>query len=480
MADKPTGRGAKPPAAGSSGNYVADDVPLTRKRRGFSVVGPIERLSRLGGPGLAIVLACTAFFFGVITWIGIQLSHASIPVAQTASSVVPIAAETPFYVVRDGRPNDVRPTDGRGERTTSTAARPQAVGANPGSAHASAGDEPRYVDAQGRVRPGVIDRAVSPPRGAIGAEPTRPTQVADTNPGVPNIATRGEAPGGRGSELAQARAASLVQADDAPVTVSLGDGVGDAAAERRPTPGDFNAAPQAPPPLGDAATGIEGTKAGFYTDVASRGANEVVPTMKHGAFRKYEIFAGSTLPVVLDTAINTDLPGSTIVARIRDDVYDSRYGRYLLIPRQTRLIGSYDQGVRPAQNKVNVVWSRLVWPDGSSMPIGSMAGTNTRGEIGLDAHVTEHRGRMLESLLPLAGIATVAGVLAPNGVSGYGQQSVGSSIAANVGGELSQASTQIVQRNGAIPPTLTVPRGIAFDVLVDRDLPFESPYAAQR
>ncbi len=46
----------------------------------------------------------------------------------------------------------------------------------------------------------------------------------------------------------------------------------------------------------------------------------------------YEVKAGTIIPTVLITGINSDLPG-TILGQVRENVYDTVSGNYLLIPR---------------------------------------------------------------------------------------------------------------------------------------------------
>ncbi|MCB1057848.1 MAG: hypothetical protein KDD11_20295, partial [Acidobacteria bacterium] len=49
----------------------------------------------------------------------------------------------------------------------------------------------------------------------------------------------------------------------------------------------------------------------------------------------FRLVAGTLIPAVLTSGINSDLPGQT-TALVRRNVYDSITGRYLLIPQGTR------------------------------------------------------------------------------------------------------------------------------------------------
>src|SRR5262249_10879686 len=50
----------------------------------------------------------------------------------------------------------------------------------------------------------------------------------------------------------------------------------------------------------------------------------------------YEVKAGTIIPAVLLSAVNSDLPGQ-ILAQVREAVYDTDTGEHLLIPQGTRL-----------------------------------------------------------------------------------------------------------------------------------------------
>ena len=65
---------------------------------------------------------------------------------------------------------------------------------------------------------------------------------------------------------------------------------------------------------------------------------------------KYEIKAGWDIPAVLEQALNSDLPGE-IRALVRENVYDTASGNYLLIPQGSRLVGIYDSRIAYASGR---------------------------------------------------------------------------------------------------------------------------------
>jgi type IV secretory pathway VirB10-like protein len=190
----------------------------------------------------------------------------------------------------------------------------------------------------------------------------------------------------------------------------------------------------------------------------------------------YELHAGSIIPATLLTGINADLPG-TIVAQVCDDVFDSVTGRYLLIPRGTRLVGTYDSKIAQGQRRVLVAWTRLLYPDGSSLDLLGMAGTDPAGYAGFGAKVDEHLSKTFDAALLLSIIGAGAQLSQPQRSATLDAvPDIGQTIAGAIGQQIGNTSIQLVQRQLQIAPTLEVPPGYIFDVLVDRDVVLSAPY----
>ncbi len=142
------------------------------------------------------------------------------------------------------------------------------------------------------------------------------------------------------------------------------------------------------------------------------------------ALSKYEIKAGWDIPATLESEVNTDLPGE-VKAVVRENVYDTASGQYLLIPQGSRLIGQYDNRVSYGQSRANVVWSRLIFPDGSNVDLDGMVGHDASGAAGFHDQVDNHFVRLVSMALMLsaftAGIemsqpqtSSASGILSPS------------------------------------------------------------------
>jgi type IV secretion system protein VirB10 len=192
----------------------------------------------------------------------------------------------------------------------------------------------------------------------------------------------------------------------------------------------------------------------------------------------YEIQAGTILPAVLITAVDSDLPGP-VVAQVREHVYDSVAGRYLLVPQGSRLLAQYDSRVAWGQERVLVCWNRLILPNGDSINLGCMPAADLQGAAGLSDEVDEHWWRILKGATVATLLSTTSAFAAGNTTS-Y-NPTVGQVMARNASGEINDVGQQLTRSNLSIQPTLTVRPGFSVNVIVTKDIvlpPYPDPPAA--
>ncbi len=146
-------------------------------------------------------------------------------------------------------------------------------------------------------------------------------------------------------------------------------------------------------------------------------------------------------------------------------MYDSASGRFLLIPQGSRLIGRYDSVIAPGQSRALVVWDRILLPDGSSIRIDNMPATDSQGYAGLSNKVDVHGWQLLKGVL----LSTLLGVGTEPGF-GSGEGDLLRAIRESAQQSGSRAGDQIVAKNLAVPPTITVRPGWPLRVLVHQDL----------
>ncbi len=178
------------------------------------------------------------------------------------------------------------------------------------------------------------------------------------------------------------------------------------------------------------------------------------------------LLAGSTIAAALITGLSSDLPGQ-VVAQVTEDVFDSATGRIRLIPQGTRLIGSYDARVTYGQSRALVVWTRLILPDGRSLDLDRLIGTDAGGQSGFADRVDNHTGKLLMAGL----LSTLFGVGANAATSGGGDNNdIAYAIRESAGRAVESTGDKIVSRQLDVQPTITVRAGARVRVLVSRDL----------
>ncbi|MGD8450914.1 MAG: TrbI/VirB10 family protein [Phycisphaerae bacterium] len=185
----------------------------------------------------------------------------------------------------------------------------------------------------------------------------------------------------------------------------------------------------------------------------------------------YELKAGAIIPAALVTAINSDLPGD-VIGQVTANVYDSVTGRHLLVPQGTRMIGRYNSEVLNGQNRVLIAWQRLIFPNGSSIILEAMPGTDAAGVSGMADRVDYH-GAQLAGATLLSTLVALGG----NFAADVNREQQELAIVANtVAEQASRVAQRIIDRELDIKPTILIRAGLPLNVLVNRDLEL-APYA---
>lgn len=181
----------------------------------------------------------------------------------------------------------------------------------------------------------------------------------------------------------------------------------------------------------------------------------------------YQVMAGTVISAALVTGIKSDLLGD-VIATVTEPVYDTATGRFLLIPQGSRILGRYNSQVSFGQSRVQMVWSRIILPDTSSLTLDNLVGTDPAGYAGLEDDVDRHWGRILAgaALTTLLGVG--AELAAPenrqdgNRVVIAGRDSAQDSI--------NQVGQELTRRNLNVQPTLTARPGLPVRIVANRDL----------
>ncbi|NKM57840.1 IncP-type conjugal transfer protein TrbI [Rhizobium anhuiense] len=210
----------------------------------------------------------------------------------------------------------------------------------------------------------------------------------------------------------------------------------------------------------------------FNADLKDLGylPNHVVPQQS-----AFELKRGSVIPATLITGINSDLPGR-ITAQVSQNVYDSATGHRLLIPQGTKLFGRYDSKVSFGQSRVLVVWSDIIFPNGSTLQIGGMAGTDAEGYGGFNDKVNNHYLKTFGSAVMIALIGTGIDMAVPQSSTLATQDTASDAARRNFAETFGRVADRTIQRNMDVQPTLQIRPGYKFNVLIDQDIVFPGQY----
>jgi type IV secretory pathway VirB10-like protein len=216
--------------------------------------------------------------------------------------------------------------------------------------------------------------------------------------------------------------------------------------------------------------------------------NSTDPTVTlHPPMSPYTVMAGSIIPAVLVSGINSDLPGP-ILAQVSESVLDSATGKCLLVPQGSRLIGVYQNASTYGQQRVQIAWQRLIFPNTSNMDLPQMPGIDQSGYAGFSDQVNNHylatfgtaavmslisAGQSIGQMATLGG----GGTYGPYGYYQPNQWAMASQTAGSAAsGQFGALGQQMIGQGLNRPPTIEIRPGYQFDVMITRDLVFPSPY----
>jgi type IV secretion system protein TrbI len=196
----------------------------------------------------------------------------------------------------------------------------------------------------------------------------------------------------------------------------------------------------------------------------------------------YLVNAGSIIPATMISGLNSDLPGQ-IIGQVRQNVYDSSTRRYLLIPQGSKLVGLYDSHIPYGQERVLVIWNRLIYPNGDSINLRGMPGTDIEGYAGFH-DIVDNKYWQIFGTSFIMGVITGAMQYSQNNtnpnvqVGGLGlstNPSMSQTMSGSLGQQLGQTGLSVAQKNLNVQPTLIIRPGYPFNIMITADMELK-PY----
>lgn len=179
------------------------------------------------------------------------------------------------------------------------------------------------------------------------------------------------------------------------------------------------------------------------------------------------IVQGTVIQATLETAIQSDLPG-IIRAIVSMDIrsYD---GSHVLIPKGSRIFGTYRADLKLYQKRAVILWTRLITPDGLSIMIGSR-GTDRLGRAGQTGFVDSHFDERFGSAAMISLIGAAPAIAAS--ASDEENSDVNAELISDLTGNFQDSTATIVGDYLNIKPTIYIDQGTIINVMTERDIVF--------
>jgi type IV secretion system protein VirB10 len=182
------------------------------------------------------------------------------------------------------------------------------------------------------------------------------------------------------------------------------------------------------------------------------------------------LWIGTLVPAVLESGVDTSLPGN-VVARVTENIFDSRTGKNLLLPQGTLLFARYNSAVNYAQRRVQIVWDSLIRPDGYYVELGGMPAVDSEGFSGTEGAYHENWLEYLKA----AGIITMfslANASMTAEAAKHATEQAASNIAEANSQFVAQTGNAIVSRAMGVGPTVTVEQGTRLSIMLNKTVYF--------
>jgi type IV secretion system protein VirB10 len=180
--------------------------------------------------------------------------------------------------------------------------------------------------------------------------------------------------------------------------------------------------------------------------------------------KNYRVFEGTLIETVLTNRLNGDFAGP-INCMVTTNLY-SHDGEQLLVPQGSRVLGEVKRVTTFGQERLAVVFHRLIMPDGYSVSLDRFKGLNQIGETGLRDQINHHYLQIFGVSLA---VGAIAGLAQADTRAGAFQSST-DAYRQGVADSLSQSSLRILDRYLNVLPTLTIREGHRVKIYLSDDL----------
>jgi type IV secretion system protein VirB10 len=180
--------------------------------------------------------------------------------------------------------------------------------------------------------------------------------------------------------------------------------------------------------------------------------------------KEYRLFEGTVFETVLTNRLTSSFNGP-VNCMVTTNVY-SHDRQHVLIPQGSRILGEAKRLSNFGEDRLAVVFHRVIMPDGYSLSLDQFKGLNQIGETGLRDQVNHHYMQIFGVSLA---ISAIAGLAEANTGLGLVESSA-DAYRQGVASSLSQSSLRILDRYLNVLPTVTIREGHRVKVYLADDL----------
>ena len=188
------------------------------------------------------------------------------------------------------------------------------------------------------------------------------------------------------------------------------------------------------------------------------------PSLEKADGKSYRLFEGSIIETVLTNRLEGSFDGP-VNAMVTTAVY-SHDGQHVLIPQGSRILGEVKRNDSLGQQRLAVVFHRIVMPDGYSASLDQFKGLSQIGETGLRDQINHHYTEIFGVSLAIGAIAGLSNINTSYGVNASSTDVYRQGVTAS----LSQSSLRILDRYLNVLPTFTIREGQRIKVILSNDL----------
>ena len=225
-----------------------------------------------------------------------------------------------------------------------------------------------------------------------------------------------------------------------------------------------------PPNARSQASASQQLASGAQQPTDSSGAKDHNPNVaspgqfNSSAGRDHVLFEGTVIPTVLMNRLNGSFSGP-VDCLVTEDVY-SHDRDHVLIPAGTKVLGEAQKVSAFGQERLAVIFHRLIMPDGYSVSLDQFKGLDQEGATALHDKVNNHYARIF-------GASLAVGILGGVGETGSGNIFTESPLdraRAGFGESMATSGERILDHFLNIMPTITIREGMRVNVYLSNDL----------